>query len=269
MNQQWLYFIYGLCTMFFGVTAWRFWLRRKEGVLPRLIVAMLSVMVAQCVKDLIVTADGWQLTQRAWNLMSGADMVIIPFYAIVLMELCRPSEFPVTKTLTLHEIPFLVLWTAYLLIDIDGLYYALIAWGAGYGTYYFIWTLRNIPRYNLRIRNEFSFTEDIDLHWLRSILLSFFAILALWIADCFVYLPWLELAFMTSNLIIWMLITYYLERHRTVLAELHKNVKEVEETKTEDRCRFRIQFNSIASFCRYFSKVYGCSAVEYRKNIEE
>lgn len=79
------YFIYGMCVMFYSMMVWMFW-RKGRDTLTQLIMWIMLLQDMECFKDLFFFAYDGQL-HLGWHLMTSVDMVIIPFYVFVLMEL--------------------------------------------------------------------------------------------------------------------------------------------------------------------------------------
>lgn len=50
-----------------------------------------------------------------------------------------------------------------------------------YGTWCAVWTLHELPVYHRRLKEEYSYDEEINLHWLRGVMLLFYLILAAWV----------------------------------------------------------------------------------------
>lgn len=65
-------------------------------------------------------------------LTSSLDMMIIPFYSFVLMDLVKSGWFRWLKALML-ELPFLLLPVFYIFTHNIILFYVLSVWGAIYG----------------------------------------------------------------------------------------------------------------------------------------
>lgn len=214
-------YIYGLCTMFYGMMAWLF--GRKSDNLSRLVALLMGVICISCVKDLFFLQNDVYENKFDWSFMTAIDMVAIPIYAFILMELVKPGK--VTKKLMItHEIPFVVLPLLLIVTQQEIFYYILVAFAAVYGTYYLIWTMVLIPRYNRQLKERFSYTENINLNWLRVILYSFYLILALWIVDCTIVHLGIECTYMVGALVIWMIIDYFIYKHESVLDELSDNI---------------------------------------------
>lgn len=218
MTLPGIYFIYGLCVMFYFMMAW-FFLRKNKELLSRLVAALMLVVGAQCLKDLFFFSSESGTTEYAWMMMTAVDMVAVPMYAFILIELCRPGTLRL-RTMAIHEVPFVVLPLLFATTRHATFYYADVAWAAIYGVGYAVWTVTSIPQYHKRLKQRFSYDENINLNWLRIILISFFAILSLWILDCFAPDFDIEAIYMLGTLVIWMFICYFIYKHESVIDEL-------------------------------------------------
>lgn len=106
-------FIYGMSMMFFSMMAFLFWRKGKE-MLFRMIMWLMIVVDLQLVKDMVFFLIYGFDNEHAWYLTSSLDMMIIPFYSFVLMELVKPGWFRWVKAFML-ELPFLLLPVFYIL----------------------------------------------------------------------------------------------------------------------------------------------------------
>ena len=213
-----IYFIYGLCVMFYFMMSWLFYRKNKE-LLSRLVAVMMFVIGLQCLKDLFFIKPFNELNETSWMIITAADMVVIPLYVFVLTELCSPATLT-RRTMVLHEALFVVPFTLFALTENIMFYYAEVLEASVYGVSYAIWATFAIPRYHAQLKQRFSYTENINLRWLRAIFLSFLFILIIWIIDCIEVNYMLEALYMISSLVTWMFIAYYIYKHESVLGEL-------------------------------------------------
>lgn len=218
MEREVLFYTYGLCTMFYAMMAW-FFLRRGTDTLSRLVMVLMVIVSVSLIKDLFFLNDEISGKDRNWTLMTSMDMVAEPFYAFILIELCRPGHLTY-KTMALHEAPFVVLPVLLWVTGIEIFYDILVGWSAVYGLYYAAWALIAIPKYHKLLRERFSYDENINLNWLRTILGSFFIILTLWVVDSLIVNLYLECVYLTGTMIIWMFILSFIYRHESVIFEL-------------------------------------------------
>ncbi len=203
--------------MFYAMMAWMLW-RKGNDRLPRLTAVLMVTVCLQCVKDLVFI--NWSVvTPFVWYLMTAVDMVAVPLYSAILVELVAPGKGRWQNVVS-HEVPFVVLPLMFWLTGERLFFYAEVVWAVVYGTYFLVWTMVQIPRYNRQLRERFSYRENISLGWLWVILFSFYLILGLWIFDCLTLEPGMEAVYMVGSLLMWVVICYFIYRHETVIGEL-------------------------------------------------
>lgn len=217
MVSAFTYFIYGMSVMFYFMMAWVFW-RKGSDTLSRLTMGLMMVQGTECLKDMYFfgfTAN----TEWHWYMMTAVDVVVIPVYVSVLMELCRPGWFSIKKLLV-HELPFAVLLILLLLARSYKLYFVLLAWSGVYGTATLALVFVFIAQYNRQLKERFSYEDNINLNWLRGILMSFWCILLIWIVCSFTTDGISDNVYNVGSLILWMVISYFVYKHEYVIAEL-------------------------------------------------
>lgn len=218
MTTNSLYFIYGLCVMFYAMKARTFWRKNSER-LSRLVALLMATLAVQSVKDLFYIDDFNPHNSGIWMTTTSLDMVAVPMYVFTLIELCRPNRLTL-RMVIIHELPFAAM-PLLLLITGEAVFYDIeTCWAAIYGCYYTIWTLIAIPSYHRHLKQCYSYIENVNLNRLRVILSSYFIILGLWVADCLVIDLSIECSYTASLLIIWMFICYFIYRHESVIDEL-------------------------------------------------
>lgn len=238
-----LYFVYGLCIMFDFMMVWSF-LRKNNEFLSKLVAALMGVVGLQCIKDLVFLSFGDNYSEIVWMTVGSLDMVAVPFYTFILIELCRPGWLTL-KTMLLHELPFIVLPIVFLLTHNELIYYANAAYALLYGFVYAVWTTFAIPKYHKLLKEQFSYDDNINLNWLRTILFSFFVLLGLWGLDCFVFDFGIETIYMFGSLIIWMMNCYFLYKHESIILEVQESAIAVnvdDEIDVTDDLQQRIEY---------------------------
>lgn len=212
-----LSYLYGMSTMFFCLMAWLFW--RKGGRLNIMVGVLTAVIGIECVKDFSFVTTRLYDVPFYWDAMTAIDMMAVPLYAFILTELIRPGQLT-KRSIVCQELPFVVLPAAYITSGKEWVFYILVGWAVAYGTYFLVWAMVNIPRYNRYLKELYSYTENVNLGWLRTIIYTFYGILAVWIVDCMTVHIDIESLYMGSNLVLWMFISYFLYRHESVINEL-------------------------------------------------
>mgnify|MGYP007107556467 CR=1 FL=1 len=85
-------YIYGMSMMFFSMMAWMFW-RKGNDLLHRMVMWLMIVVDLQFVKDIAFFNFFDLNNEHIWYLTTALDMMIIPFYSFVLLELVKPGWF--------------------------------------------------------------------------------------------------------------------------------------------------------------------------------
>lgn len=217
-GQEFLYFTYGMSIMFYGVMARMFFVRRAER-LKALMSVLMCVLLLECVKDLFFAGSFYVGDKFESQLVTSFDVVVVPMYAFVLMELCRPG-YLTRRTMVLHELPFLLMFVLFAATRSEIVYYVQIVSASAYGFFYAGWTLAEIPRYHRRMKERLSYSEHVNLYWLRAILISYFALLLAWMASCWFVEVSTDLIYLFLSLAVWLLTSFFIYQHETVMDEL-------------------------------------------------
>lgn len=212
------FFIYGMCVMFYSMMIWMFW-RKGKDKLSRLITLLMAVLDAESLKDLVLYLRGFEFQGEVWYMVNGIDMVIIPIYIFVLMELVKPGWLSWGKAV-LHEASFLLPLALYGATGKLLWFDVLTSWGFVYGTATYFLMFYFISRYHRQLKERFSYQDNINLNWLRGILSCFFVILLVWTLSCYMVDADYDNVYMLFSLGAWMFVSYFLYKHESVIEEL-------------------------------------------------
>lgn len=210
-------FILGLSVMFFGMTAWLFF--RKGGRLPGIVASLMTLLSLQCFVSMWFILEEVYFDDYYWMILTCLDIVAVPFYGLILRELVCSGSLTL-RTVMVNIGPFALLAALYCVTGMLIFYWLMIGGAAVFGTTYLIWTHINIKKYNRRLKEQYSFTENINLDWLRKILWFFFVLLAIWIVDTVSVHANMEYFYLTSSMVMWMIIDYFLYKHESVMDSL-------------------------------------------------
>lgn len=225
------YYTYGLCSMFYAIMSWLFFVKREER-LKAFVAFIMFFLLLQCLKDL-GSIDKFYLDNKYWSmLMTSIDTTVVPVYGFILFELCRPGRLT-WRSMILQELPFVVVLLLFAITGKETFYYIQISLSVIFGVFYACWVLIEVPKYHRWLKENFSYNKNINLHWLRAVMLSFFAILWIWlISGIFFYIN-ITTVYMLSVLAIWPLICFFLYKHESVIDELHP-IDEPQDEKPEE-----------------------------------
>ena len=212
------YLVYGMCIMFHLMMGWVF-ICRKQGLAKKLIGLLMLLVAVQYAKDLVFLPRFYDADLLMERIASSIDIVTVPLYVLILIEFCRPGWLSKLNAILL-EAPFLLLSLLYMLLHVDIFFKAMVVLAIIYGVGCALWTLCELPRYHRRLKEEYSYDEDINLHWLRGVMVLFFAILMFWALSNVCPSPFTDILYMTSSLVGWAVVCYFINKQEMVLRDV-------------------------------------------------
>lgn len=213
-----LYLMYGMCIMFHLMMAWIF----SRSGLPfskRLIGALMLLIAFQYIKDLPWVSYFYTDDCFRDRLSTCIDIVTVPLYVLVLVEFFRPGSVTLRRAFW-TGLPFLISSLLYIVFVNSFFFYVLIAMSVAYGTWYAVWTLHELPKYHRRLKEEYSYDEEINLHWLRGVMILFYVILAAWVYQALFKGYFSDIVYMTVSLVSWSVVCYFINRQDVVFREV-------------------------------------------------
>lgn len=201
--------------MFHLVMAWMFSYRHRSRLRIYVSVLMLTI-VAQYVKDLIFIGSTYYSSRLAEQYASSIDMLTLPMYAIVLMEACRPMWLNWSRALRFY-IPFVVLMVAFWVHPAPLTYSAMHVVALFCAVCIALWALRELPRFERKLKEEYSYAEYINLHWSRVVILLFFCLLMLWVFDSMVSGLRGDNIYLFNSLLMWIAACFCFYRQSMVI----------------------------------------------------
>ena len=213
-----LLLIYGMLIIFYSLMAWIFKDKWGDRVY-RMMVCLMVILCIGCIKDIPFLFERSIYCEENDHLLSAIDMVVVPMYILIMYELLRPGLLTRLKAY-LSVSPFILLAVLYVLTRVDLFYYILLVISIIFGTTALVWTTIEIPKYQTRLKQRYSYTDNIDLRWLRGIVYAFYFILGLWVVACVKFDEVvINILYLCGTLVLGMFISYFMNRHESVLAE--------------------------------------------------
>lgn len=217
-DWKYLFITYGMAIMFYSMMAWLFWFRSKGRA--KHMVAFIMLMIAlQNVKDLAIIDTDNAYDPSLSAIATCVDIIAVPIYGFILVELCRPGWIK-TRWMVMTEVPFVVMSLLYVLTQNHLFYMLLWVLSLAYGLWCIVWMIHDLPRYHRWLKNEYSYQENINLHWLRGVTLLFFIILCIWVVDCIYPSTLIDTIYILSSLVGWMVVCYFINRQELVIKEV-------------------------------------------------
>lgn len=201
--------------MFHLVMACMFFYRHCSRLKIYVSLLMLTI-VAQYVKDLIFIGNTYYSSRLEEQYASSIDLLTLPMYAIVLVEACRPLWMNWSRAF-LFYIPFVVLMVAFWVHPVPLAYYAMHFAAILCAVLIALWALRELPRFERVLKEEYSYAEYINLHWLRGVILLFFCLLMLWVYDSMASGVRYDNIFLFNSLVMWIAACFCFYRQSVVI----------------------------------------------------
>ena len=178
-------------------------------------VLMLTI-VAQYVKDLIFIGNTYYSSRLEEQYASSIDLLTLPMYAIVLVEACRPLWMNWSRVFCFY-IPFVVLMVTFWVHPVPLAYHAMHFAAILCAVFIALWALRELPRFERALKEEYSYAEYINLHWLRGVILLFFCLLMLRVYDSMVSGVRYDNLFLFNSLVMWIAACFCFYRQSVVI----------------------------------------------------
>lgn len=201
--------------MFHLVMACMFFYRHCSRLKIYVSLLMLTI-VAQYVKDLIFIGNTYYSSRLEEQYASSIDLLTLPMYAIVLVEACRPLWMNWSRVFCFY-IPFVVLMVAFWAHPVPLAYYAMHFAAILCAVFILLWALRELPRFERALKEEYSYAEYINLHWLRGVILLFFFLLMLWVYDSMASGVRYDNIFLFNSLVMWIAACFCFYRQSVVI----------------------------------------------------
>ena len=177
---------------------------------------LMLTIVAQYVKDLIFIGNTYYSSRLEEQYASSIDLLTLPMYAIVLVEACRPLWMNWSRAFCFY-IPFVVLMVAFWVHPVPLAYYAMHFAAILCAVFILLWALRELPRFERALKEEYSYAEYINLHWLRGVILLFFCLLMLWVYDSMASGVRYDNIFLFNSLVMWIAACFCFYRQSVVI----------------------------------------------------
>ena len=177
---------------------------------------LMLTIVAQYVKDLIFIGNTYYSSRLEEQYASSIDLLTLPMYAIVLVEACRPLWMNWSRAFCFY-IPFVVLMVTFWVHPVPLAYYAMHVVALFCAACIALWALRELPRFERTLKEEYSYAEYINLHWLRGVILLFFCLLMLWVYDSMSSGVRYDNLFLFNSLVMWIAACFCFYRQSVVI----------------------------------------------------
>lgn len=157
-------------------------------------------------KDLLFIFPYFNTSEYLYNLSLSFDNVGTPICALYVLEIFRPKAAnPRIKVFSF--LPFIIFISLYAFTRSEVILISNYVFTAGYGIVVCIYFLIQAPKYNKYISENYSYTENIDLHWIYKLIVLFVAYIIAWLVlSLFANNHLLDTLYYTLSLFVWIVV---------------------------------------------------------------
>lgn len=215
LAEKLYYFTHGLCCMFF-LYASIYLLYGKKA--PRLRMVLGCVVVFWFIleiKDLLLYSSATVRNTYFSTLLLMIDMLAVPACSFYLFELLSTGWMNWKRAFALSSF-FILCLLGYAITASDSWLWILEIYATLYSFVVIIILCFAVRRYNRYVRENYSYTEHLNVRWLRQVTFLMFICLSVWMYSC-LRSSWVaDSIYYFSSLLLWACILYYSELQEVV-----------------------------------------------------
>lgn len=238
LAEKLYYFTHGLCCMFFLLASIYLLQDKKAPRLRKVLGGVVLFWFVLELKDLFLYSSVAVRDCYYWTLLLMIDMLAVPACSFYLFELLSTGWMNWKKVFVLESF-FMVCVLGYAVSASDNWLLALEIYAVIYSFAVIVILCFAVKRYNRYVRENYSYTEHLNVRWLRQVTILMFICLSVWMYSC-LHSSWVaDSIYYFSSLLLWACILYYSELQEIVPIADNIKVKkifstELPEEKKED-----------------------------------
>jgi len=154
-------------------------INKKKLTYKYLLSAILFVWGLELFRDALSQQYGWFTEIRVRDIYLLSDLLVIPLCALFVLTMLY-KKYITLKIFLWHVLPFLIWPIIYATIGLRFVFFCGLAFPIAYGIIVIPKIFRGIKKYELAIVNNYSYQENINVKWLRTVVI----LLALTLVFC-------------------------------------------------------------------------------------
>lgn len=171
----------------------------------------------QNVKDLLLYVDSVSESYYYSTLLLSFDMWAVPFCALFLLEILYPGFFSL-KRVVQFELPLILLTAGFAVTGMPLFYTGSVVYTAIFCLIVILFIISKVGNYNRYMRENYSYTERVNVRWLINSMIILALCLLLWLYTCTHISHLGDLVYYTSSTILWAVVLYYSLRQEWIPA---------------------------------------------------
>lgn len=224
-------FAHGISSAFFIYFGLNLVFFRKSNRPLQVLGYLFCLWAVQNVKDLFLYVDSVSESTYYSSLLLSFDMWAVPFCALFLLEILYPGFFSL-KRVVQFEAPLGLFTLVYALTGRSVFYMASIVYTALFCLVVVLFIVSKVRQYNRYMRENYSYTERVNVRWLMNSMIILALCLLLWLYTCTNISHLGDLVYYVTSTLLWAVILYFSLRQEWI-AEVEESDTEVEQVSQE------------------------------------
>lgn len=178
---------------------------------------LFCLWAVQDLKDLLLYVDSVSESYYYSTLLLSFDMWAVPFCALFLLEILYPGFFSL-KRVVQFELPLILLTAGFAVTGMPLFYTGSVVYTAIFCLIVVLFIISKVGNYNRYMRENYSYTERVNVRWLINSMIILALCLLLWLYTCTNISHLGNLVYYTSSTILWAVVLYYSLRQEWIPA---------------------------------------------------
>lgn len=201
-------FAHGLSTAFFVYFGINLAFFRDSNRPLQVLGYLFCLWGVQDIKDLLLYVDSIAGSAYYSTLLLSFDMWAVPMCALFLLEILYPGFFSVKRVIQ-FELPLCLFTVAFGVTGASAFYVMSIVYTALFCLVVVLFIVSKVGRYNRYVRDNYSYTERVNVRWLMNSMVILALCLFLWFYTCTNISHLGDLVYYVTSTLLWAVVLYY------------------------------------------------------------
>lgn len=158
------HYVHGGATVFFVIWSFLLWPQRKQTNMMYMLFVNMAWLAFCNLKDVVFLVDGLWENQYLTGISVTVDLLYVPVMTSFFLEVVSPGWVSLKKVLLSVAVPILFVF-AFILFPRDAIYHAALIYTYLFGCAAMVIVCIKAYRHGRYIRDNYSYTEYIDVRW--------------------------------------------------------------------------------------------------------
>ena len=201
-------FVHGLSTAFFLYFGINLVFFRATNRPLFILGCLFCLWGVQDLKDLLLYIDTIGDSPYYSTILLSIDMWAVPLCALFLLEILSPG-FATLRRALLFELPLVLFTVVYIMTGLFEVYMSSVVYTAVVCALVVLFIIVRVRRYNRYMRDNYSYTERINVQWLMNSMAILAVCLLSWLYVCTNVSHLGDMFYYISSTVLWAVVLYY------------------------------------------------------------